>query len=88
MTDGGREIGIMTPFIRLDALLKLSGVCGSGGQAKALIQAGQVKVNGSLCVERGKKLYGGDTAQIEGDVLRVTAEKSVPPDEKKEKKDT
>ncbi len=45
----------MTPhegeFIRLDTLLKFSGLTVTGGQAKTLIQQGQVKVNGEVCVK-------------------------------------
>jgi len=87
MNDGERRVEISTHFIRLDDLLKFSGMCATGGQAKALIQMGKVKVNGHLCSERGKKLYDGDSAEVEGEVLRVAAPKNTPADEEKEKKD-
>ena len=54
------NITIDTPFIRLDALLKLSGVCETGGQAKVYIQSGHVRVNGETCPLRGKKCVAGD----------------------------
>lgn len=64
----GREtVTIHTEFIRLDALLKLAGAAGTGGQAKALIQDGQVLVNGQVCTMRGKKLRPGDRAALAGD---------------------
>ena len=58
-------ISIDSEFIRLQDLLKLSGVCATGGMAKIVIQNGEVKVNGELCTMRGKKLRNGDRAQFE-----------------------
>ena len=54
-------IKITTEFIRLDSLLKLSGMVDTGGQAKVMIQNGEVSVNGEPCLMRGKKLRPGDT---------------------------
>lgn len=56
-------IHIDSDFIRLQDLLKLSGVCATGGMAKVVIQNGEVLVNGEVCTMRGKKLRQGDTAQ-------------------------
>ena len=67
------EITIDTEFIRLDNLLKLSGGAQTGGQAKVLIQTGQVLVNGQVCTMRGKKMRPGDTAQIEDLFIEVQA---------------
>ena len=64
-------ITITTPFIRLDAALKLSGAALSGGQAKELVQNGHVCVNGEVCFMRGKKLYPGDTFSAAGKTVRV-----------------
>lgn len=61
-----QTITIHTPFIRLDALLKLAAAVESGGQAKVLIQSGQVLVNDAVCDMRGKKLVAGDRVQIKG----------------------
>lgn len=68
-----KEITIDTPFIRLDALLKLAGAAQTGGHAKVMVQAGEVTVNGSVCTMRGKKLVAGDEVQVTGDptVYRV-----------------
>ncbi len=65
------RITIDTPFIRLDALLKLSGAVGTGGEAKVAIQGGEVKVNGEVCTMRGKKLRRGDRAEFGKTVLVV-----------------
>ena len=57
-------IDINTDFIRLDALLKFAAAVESGGEAKLLIQEGDVKVNGEICIQRGKKLYKGDIVSL------------------------
>lgn len=62
---------ITTEFIKLDALLKFANVVMTGGEAKQLIQDGQVTVNGAVCTMRGKKLRPGDTAEVAGRVRLV-----------------
>ncbi len=62
-----QEVCIDTPFIRLDALLKMTGACLSGGQAKVAVQGGQVTVNGDVCLMRGKKCVAGDVVKMNGD---------------------
>ena len=57
------QIKITTEFIRLDAALKMGGMTETGGQAKVLIQNGEVTVNGEVCTQRGKKLRPGDRAE-------------------------
>ena len=54
------QVKITTEFIKLDALLKFSGVMETGGEAKEAIQGGEVRVNGEVCTMRGKKLRPGD----------------------------
>lgn len=54
-------ITITTEFIRLQDLMKLANMVSSGGEAKQLIQDGQVLVNGEPCLKRGRKLRPGDT---------------------------
>ena len=53
-------ITITTEFIRLQDLMKLANMVSSGGEAKQLIQDGQVLVNGEPCLQRGRKLRPGD----------------------------
>ena len=65
------RIKIETEFIRLDALLKFAGAVGTGGEAKLLIQNGEVAVNGETCTMRGKKLYPGDRAELGGQLASV-----------------
>lgn len=52
-------------YIRLQDLLKLSGAVETGGQAKYVIQNGEVYVNGEICTMRGKKMRSGDVARFE-----------------------
>ncbi len=65
------EVSITTEFIKLDALLKFSGLVYTGGEAKILIQEGQVLVNGEVCTMRGKKIRSGDTVSIDGEEVTV-----------------
>lgn len=51
---------IDTGFIRLDAFLKMNDAVQSGGHAKIVIQDGEVRVNGEICTQRGRKLHPGD----------------------------
>lgn len=58
------DVIIKTDFIRLDSLLKFEGIAETGGQAKAFIQDGIVKVNDEVCTARGKKIRNGDTVSV------------------------
>lgn len=55
-----KQVAITTDFIRLDAALKLVDAVQTGGHAKLVITDGEVKVNGEICTQRGKKLRKGD----------------------------
>lgn len=59
-------IPIKEEYIRLDSFLKLAGLISTGGMAKVLVQDGQVKVNGEVCLMRTKKLRKGDTVEFGG----------------------
>lgn len=56
-------IDITTEYIKLESLMKLGNMVGSGGEAKVLIQDGAVRVNGEVCRQRGKKLRTGDVVE-------------------------
>lgn len=66
-----KTVSITTEFIKLEALLKLANLVGTGGEAKILIQDGQVSVNGEVCTMRGKKLRPGDTVRFQGQEILV-----------------
>ncbi len=57
--------------IKLDQFLKMKGIVESGGQAKVLIQAGEVKVNGQIETRRGRKLIKGDRVFTMGEYIKV-----------------
>ncbi|MBR4628486.1 MAG: RNA-binding S4 domain-containing protein [Ruminococcus sp.] len=65
------SVKISTEFIKLDALLKFASLTGSGGEAKALIQNGEVLVNGEVCTMRGKKIRPGDKVTLGDDEVTV-----------------
>ncbi|MBR4761130.1 MAG: RNA-binding S4 domain-containing protein [Clostridia bacterium] len=66
-----KEISIKENFIKLDSALKLAGFVSTGGHAKMVITGGEVKVNGEVCLMRGKKLYLGDTAEFDNKKLVI-----------------
>lgn len=68
------KISIIEEFIRLDNLMKFSGLCNSGGRAKFLIQNGEVKLNGEVCTMRGKKIRPGDTVEYNGRMVEVSGD--------------
>jgi len=64
-------VPITTEYIQLQDLMKLANMVSSGGQAKVLIQGGEVKVNGETCLQRGRKLRPGDTVEFSGGIAQV-----------------
>ena len=59
----------LPPGITLGQALKASDLVGSGGEAKVLIQAGEVLVNGEVETRRGRKLEVGDVVEVGEDGL-------------------
>ena len=72
--DNSIPVAISTEFIKLQDAMKYANIVYSGGEAKTLIQEGEVKVNGEVCTMRGKKLRPGDVVTFMGNSWRVTAE--------------
>lgn len=69
--DGAIPIAIGTEYIKLQDAMKLANLVATGGEAKALIQEGQVEVAGEVCTMRGKKLYPEDTFTFQGQTYRI-----------------
>ncbi len=65
------HIKITTEFIKLDSLLKFANVTATGGEAKAVIQDGEVLVNGQVCTMRGKKIRAGDRVELGGEIALI-----------------
>ena len=66
------KIQIKDQSIRLGQFLKLASAVSTGGEAKARIQAGEVKVNGEVEPRRGAQLHAGDRVEIDGHTFQVT----------------
>ena len=64
-------IQIHTDYIKLQDLLKLTGVCDTGGAAKIAVQSGEVSVNGEICDMRGKKIRPGDLIAYQNQTFQV-----------------
>ena len=62
------------PTIQLDQFMKITGMVGTGGQAKLVIQDGEVLVNGVIETRRKKKLRAGDQVTFDGQTLVVEFE--------------
>ena len=65
------QIKIKDEYIKLGQALKLSGMVGSGVEAKIVIQDGQVLVNGEVELQRGKKLHPGDIFSFNGEEAQI-----------------
>lgn len=65
------KIKIDTEFIKLDQFLKMVNIAASGGQAKIMIMSEDVKVNGAIETQRGKKLRSGDIIEAEGRKFQI-----------------
>ncbi|MDO4154985.1 MAG: RNA-binding S4 domain-containing protein [Clostridia bacterium] len=66
-----KQMQITTDFIRLDAALKLADAVQTGGHAKIVITEGEIKVNGEICTQRGRKLRKGDNFSFENTVYEI-----------------
>ena len=67
-----KVIHIETEYIKLQDLLKFAAAVSTGGEAKILIQEGDVTVNGEVCTMRGKKLRPGDDVALRDEHYTVT----------------
>jgi ribosome-associated protein len=65
------DVQIRGDTIRLGQLLKLSGIAGSGAEAKALVLEQGVTVNGEPEVRRGRQLHRGDVVVVGDETVRV-----------------
>ena len=67
-----KVIHIDTEYIKLQDLLKFAAAVSTGGEAKILIQEGDVTVNGEVCTMRGKKIRPGDDVALRDEHYTVT----------------
>ncbi|MFN6337859.1 MAG: RNA-binding S4 domain-containing protein [Cyanobacteriota bacterium] len=59
------------PTLQLAQFLKLQGLVSTGGEAKILIQRGDVRVNGTIETRRGRQLQPGDQVELAGSLRTV-----------------
>ena len=67
-----KVIHIETEYIKLQDLLKVAAAVSTGGEAKILLQEGDVTVNGEVCTMRGKKIRPGDDVALRDEHYTVT----------------
>ena len=65
------EIFLRDEFIKLGQAIKAAGLVESGVEAKIVIQNGEVKVNGKVETQRGKKLFGGEVVEYNGSSILI-----------------
>lgn len=65
------EIILRDDFIKLGQGIKAAGLVESGVEAKIVIQDGEVKVNGVVETQRGKKLFGGEVVEYNGSSILI-----------------
>lgn len=70
------EIKIVTPFIKLDQLVKFAGLAETGARAKILIDLGEFNVNGEYCTKRGKKIKPGDIIEFKGKKYKIVVDEN------------
>ncbi len=64
-------IKLRDDYIKLGQALKAACLVDSGVDAKMVIEAGKVFVNGTVQLQRGKKLYDGDTVDFAGSTIKI-----------------
>jgi ribosome-associated protein len=72
------EFQLTGEFIALNDLLKVTGVCASGGAGKALVAAGQVRVDGAAESRKTCKIRAGQTVRIGSVEIRVLGSAPAP----------
>ena len=66
-----RDVSIADDMIRLGQLIKLAGLVESGAEVKAVLDAGVVRINGTVETRRGRQLHRGDVVASRDQQLRV-----------------
>jgi ribosome-associated protein len=66
-----KEITISKQPVELYKLLKFESLASSGGEAKAMVAEGRVKVNGEVETRKRKQIVAGDTITFENDTFLV-----------------
>lgn len=67
------EFPLDRDHVELNQLLKLTGVCDSGGAGKALVASGAVRVDGEIELRKTCKIRGGQRVTVGDTEIRVTS---------------
>lgn len=70
-TENPESVTIRDDMIRLGQFLKLAGLVEDGAMAREVVSEGQVSVNGTVEIQRGKQLHAGDVVEFGGAAARV-----------------
>lgn len=65
-------IKLRDEYIKLGQAIKAANLVSSGVEAKVVIQDGEVKVNGEVEYQRGKKLYDGDIVEFNSTQIKIS----------------
>ena len=65
------EFALEGEYVELNQLLKLAGLCDSGGAGKALVADGQVRVDGVVELRKTCKIRAGQRVQCLGTTIKV-----------------
>ncbi|MBN9227332.1 MULTISPECIES: RNA-binding S4 domain-containing protein [Legionella] len=66
-----KDIFINKEPVELFKILKFEGIASSGAEAKDMIAAGTILVNGIIEKQKRKKMVAGDTIQLKGEIFRL-----------------
>ncbi|MDZ5620890.1 RNA-binding S4 domain-containing protein [Nocardioides bizhenqiangii] len=67
------DVPITDDVIKLGQFLKLANLIDSGSEAKPLLAAGMVRVNGDVETRRGRQLQAGDVVTVAAQSARVAS---------------
>jgi ribosome-associated protein len=65
------EFPLDRDHVELHHLLKLVGLCDSGGAGKALVASGAVRVDGEVELRKTRKLRAGNRVEVDGTTIEV-----------------
>jgi ribosome-associated protein len=68
------EIELEGDYVELNMLLKLVGLCDSGGAGKAIVATGAVAVDGKIELRKTCKIHAGQVATIDDVEIHVLAD--------------
>lgn len=66
-----KEVEITQEPVELYKILKFEGLVPSGGEAKAAVDAGRVRVNGEVENRKRRKIFSGDLVEFGDETLKV-----------------